>query len=260
VKRLALALLLVLPHAAHAGAWTQDKDHWQTIIGATVSGADTGFDAAGRADVKLRFNKDAFQASTEYGLLNSVTLFLNTETVLARSTEAGTLPIAARDNSFEGGVRLRLTDAIGVLSLQASYKTAGAFDFSVSANSSASGRGEEIRALYGTNFKLLGSDGFLDIEAGERFLSSPRPSETPIDVTLGLHATPSTLLMLQNFNVIGGGNGRPPYAYFRSHKIEFSIVQRLMPGVSLQLGGFVSPLGLNALQEQGASLALWTTF
>ena len=31
MKRLALALLLVLPHAAHAGAWTQDKDHWQTI-------------------------------------------------------------------------------------------------------------------------------------------------------------------------------------------------------------------------------------
>jgi hypothetical protein len=258
VRYFLLAVLVMVPGMARAGAWTLGRQHWQVISGGVASDAATGFDSAGHADVPLHFEKAALQSSTEYGLLDSVTLFLNTETVSARSRAPGVLPVSALDNAVEGGVRVRLTQDIGVLSLQASYKTAGAFDFSVSANGNASGRGAQIRALYGTNFQWLGYDGFLDIEAGERFLSAPRPSETPVDLTLGLHLTGGTMVMVQNFNIIGGSNGRPPYAYFRSHKIELSLVQRMSRHFWIQLGGFVSPLGQNALREQGLALAHWT--
>ena len=64
--------------------------------------------------------------------------------------------------------------------------------------------------------------------------------------------------MLQNFNVIGGGNGQPPYGYFRSHKLEVSVVQRLTRHLLVQAGAFYSPLGQNALRERGVVLALWT--
>lgn len=255
---LGLALLVMAPGRAHAGAWTLGRQHWQVISGGIASDANAGFNTGGRADVPLHFEKEALQSSTEYGLLDSVTVFLNTETVMARSRAPGTLPVSALDNALEGGVRVRLFRSMGVFSLQFSYKTAGAFNFSVSANADAGGRGAEMRALYGTNFQMLGCDGFLDVEAGERFLSAPRPSETPLDMTLGLHLTGRTMVMLQNFNIIGGGNGRPPYSYFRSHKIELSLVRRMSRHFWMQLGGFVSPFGQNALRERGVVLALWT--
>lgn len=258
MKRIFTALFLLLPCGAQAGAWTQPAHDWQIITGIQLSEASRGFDSNSRADVPLKFSKASLQSLTEYGLFDELTLFLDTETVAVRSAQAGALPVTAIDNAFEGGARLRLFQDFGILSLQGSFRTAGAFNFSVSANSNAGGRGEEVRLLYGTGFELLDREGFFDLEVAERFLSAPRPSETPIDLTLGLHLTPGTMLMLQNFNDIGGGNGHPPYAYFRSHKIEFSVVQRLSQHFSLQAGGFFSPAGQNALQEQGFGLSLWT--
>jgi hypothetical protein len=258
MKKILAALALFLPLGAQAGAWTQPLHDTQIITGIQYSDASRSFGSDSRADVPIQFSKASLQSSTEYGMFDYLTLFLNTETVDVHSKQTGLLPVAAIDNAFEGGARMRLFQDFGILSLQASFRSAGAFNFSVSANSDAGGRGEEIRALYGTSFKFLDRDGFFDLEAGERFLSAPRPSETPIDLTLGLHLGETTMLMLQNFNDIGGGNGHPPYTYFRSHKIEFSVVERLTRHFSLQLGGFFSPAGQNALQEQGFGLSLWT--
>jgi hypothetical protein len=66
--------------------------------------------------------------------------------------------------------------------------------------------------------------------------------------------------MLQNFNIISGGDARPPYGYFRTHKLELSLVRRPSERWALQLGGFISPAGQNSLVEQGVSLSLWTQF
>jgi hypothetical protein len=42
--------------------------------------------------------------------------------------------------------------------------------------------------------------------------------------------------------------------------VQLSVVQHLWKHLSLQVGGFVSPLGQNALKEQGLSIALWDSF
>ena len=66
------------------------------------------------------------------------------------------------------------------------------------------------------------------------------------------------MVMAQNFNIISAGDASPPYSYYRSHKLEFSVVQRLSQHWSLQSGVFFSPAGQNALVERGVSIALWT--
>jgi len=66
------------------------------------------------------------------------------------------------------------------------------------------------------------------------------------------------MVMAQSFNVISGGNARPPFAYYRAHKVELSLVERVSRHWSLQLGGYLSPSGQNALVEKGLSLVLWT--
>ncbi|MEJ1970125.1 MAG: hypothetical protein WDN03_16060 [Rhizomicrobium sp.] len=146
---------------------------------------------------------------------------------------------------------------IGKLSLQGSYKTAGSFDLSVSA-ARESGRQIELRLLYGTSFSLFGKSGFFDAQVAQRWIAHPRPNETPIDLTAGLWLTKGTMLMAQSFNIVSAGDARPPYAFYRSHKIELSIVERLSRHWLLQSGVFFSPAGQNALVEKGVGVVLWT--
>jgi hypothetical protein len=251
------ASILALPQAAHAGAWIPDRGHWQIFSSATTTQSVEAFDGKSRLTQPIRFDKLLLQNTMEYGLTRHFALFLTPEYVVARSEAPGAAPVMARDTAIEGGMRIRLTSNIGVLSVQASLKSAGAFDMSDSAGK-ASARQGEFRILYGTNFKLFGDDGFADIEAGERWINRPRPNETPFDATAGLWLSPNTMLMAQSFNVVSSGDAHAPFTYYRAHKLEFSVVRKVSPHWFVQLGGIFSPAGQNALAEHGVSLALWT--
>ena len=260
------AAILISLHAiaftasgAQAGAWTQDRHRWFSIMSFDTASAGRGYGAASRADAPVKFDKLYVKNLVEFGLTRRITLFAVSDYVLASTTWADEAPIRARDASFEAGARIRLTERIGVLSVQSSYKQAGPFDLSNSIGLDPA-RIVEARLLYGTSFKLLGLNGFADVEAGQRWITRPRPDETVLDVTAGLWLGTKTMVMLQNFNVVSGGDAVPPYTYFRTHKIELSLVRCVSARWSVQLGGFFSPAGQNSLVEQGASLALWRHF
>ncbi len=68
---------------------------------------------------------------------------------------------------------------------------------------------------------------------------------------------PDTLVMVQSFNIVSGGDAIAPYTYYRTHKFELSVVEKLTDVWSLQSGAFISPGGQNALDERGFSFALW---
>ncbi|MBS0472081.1 MAG: hypothetical protein JSR60_13490 [Proteobacteria bacterium] len=253
---LACALTLTST-AAHGGAWTLTHGHWQSFSSTTLSSASLSFDAHGRASIATTFNKTLSQNTFEYGLTNAITLLATPAFVSARVSTPTVPHTVANNLSIEAGVRLSLYAAHGRLSLQGSYKTAGAFDFSVSANR-ASGRQIELRLLYGTSFKLFGRDGFADFQVAQRWIDHPRPNETPFDVTLGLWLTKRTMVMAQSFNIVSAGDAAAPYTFYRTHKLEFSVVRRVTRHWSIQLGAFYSPAGQNALVERGFSFSFWT--
>ncbi|HEY4941962.1 MAG TPA: hypothetical protein VII56_11105 [Rhizomicrobium sp.] len=254
----AVALALTASIAcANAGAWTLPHGHWQVFTAVTQSQAGRSFDAAGRPSVPTTFTKLLLQNTFEYGLTSAITLFATPAYVMAK-VQTPTVPLTiARDASFEAGARLMLFAHLGKLALQTSYKTAGAFDLSVSAGR-ASGRQIELRLLYGTNFKLFGHDGFADLQIAQRWIAHPRPNETPLDLTAGLWLTRDTMVMAQSFNIVSAGDAAAPYTYYRSHKLELSVVEKLSRHWSLQVGAFYSPAGQNALVERGVSVSLWT--
>ncbi len=253
----ALFVLSLWPTDANAGAWTLPRGHWQSFTASTTSQADRSFDSAGHPTVPTRFNKLLFQNCFEYGLTNALTLFAIPAYVIGDS-ETPTEPYAKVQNaSVEAGARLALLAHHGHLSFQASYKSAGSFDLSVSANHE-SGQQIEMRMLYGTSFKLFGRDGFADFQIAERWIDHPRPNETPIDLTAGLWLRRDTMIMVQSFNIISGGDAVAPYSYYRTHKLEFSVVEQLSRHWALQTGIFYSPAGQNALVEKGVSIVLWT--
>lgn len=257
IRALACGAVL-LPTSAFAGAWTLPQGDIQIIAGSTYSTADHAFDNKSKASLTVDYDKILAQAFVQYGLTDRLTLILDPEYAVARSAPPGSLPAEARDAAFGAGVRFRVTDSIGVLSLEASAKTAGAFNLSVSANSVVSGRQAEGRVLYGNNFSIADNDdAFLDVQAAYRWVSGGRPIEIPIDITTGWHVSPDWMVMLQNFNIVSG-SARAPYGYYRSHKVELSAVYRVSDRYSLQVGAFFSPAGQNALEERGLALSLWT--
>jgi hypothetical protein len=68
------------------------------------------------------------------------------------------------------------------------------------------------------------------------------------------------MLLLQNFNIIAGGDSRPPFGYYRIHKLAASWVTGPWHSLSFQTGGFVSPAGQNSLVETGVFAAIWAEF
>lgn len=261
LSRLALALALCSPgltsNEAYAAAWTLQQHHWQVFNATTVSSASATFGANGRSSTPVRFQKFLTQNTLEYGLTDNVTLFATPAYVSAEvQTNAGKTTRAS-GSSVEAGARILLLSHIGKLSLQSSYKTAGPFDLSNSANQRAA-RQVELRLLYGNNFKLFGDDGFVDIQAAQRWINRGRPDETAIDLTAGIWLRRDTMVMGQSFNIVSAGSSLPPYAYYRSHKVQLSLVERISQHWSLQAGGFLSPFGQNALVEKGVSVVLWT--
>jgi hypothetical protein len=231
----------------------------QVISGVTFSRASRRFDGAGKPSQKVVFDKLFVQNSFEYGLTNAVTLYVAPEYVMAQSSGEGQATIRARSAAIEAGARILLLTRIGMFSIQGSGKTAGAFDMSVSADKAA-GSQAELRLLYGRNYKLLGLDGFTDLQVAERWIRRPRPNEMTIDATIGLWLTPKTLAMFKSYNIVSGGGGQAPYTFYRMHKLELSVVCRITNRWSFQIGVFASPLGQNIVAEQGVMSALWYRF
>jgi hypothetical protein len=263
IRALALAslALLVLPMPARAGAWTQARGKWQVITGAIASAADNTFGSA----APISFRRALLQNYAEYGLFDRITLIAATESAYVDVAQNGGVPFHAVDNAFAAGARIRLDrllgmDAANVFSVEASWRVAGAFNFAVSANRTTGGNGEELRLLYGRNFRLGGRYGYFDIEMGRNFLSGERPDETPLDLTAGWWIGQNHLLMLQSFNLFSGSGRTPAYPAFDSHKVQLSWVWKRSPRTLWQLGAFFSPFGSNALEENGFSVSLWRRF
>jgi hypothetical protein len=261
---LTLAFAL-LPAAARAAAWTLPRHHWQIISGIISSDATRSFDSAGDAAVPTRFQRLLSQNDFEWGLSDRLTLLVRTETAYAHTRDGTSVAVNAVDNAIEGGARLRLFQGLGiladddVLSLEATARTAGAFNFAYSANANAAGKDAGFRLLYGSGFQLFDKNGFVNLEAGYRWVSHPRPDQMPIDLTAGLWLTHGWMVMLQSFNLVSGP-ATPPYVDFRSHKFEASTVVRLTRRISLQAGAFFSPAGQNALDERGLCVSIWSDF
>jgi len=251
------ASLAAGPHRSEGGAWTIKRHHWQIFNTTTFSVASTAFGPRGRPSGPTKFRKYLLQNTIEYGLTDFLTLFATPDVVIA-SAQSGSAPaINDHGSSVEAGARILLSNRIGNLSLQSSYKAAGAFDLSDS-NNQVPAREVELRLLYGTGFKVLGADGFADAQVAERWISRQRPNETPVDLTAGIWVRPDTMVMAQSFNIVSGGDAKPPFTYYRSHKVQLSLVERLTRHWLIQLGAFMSPAGQNALDERGISVVLWT--
>jgi hypothetical protein len=252
MKRLFLVLpLLISAQAAEAGAWTLPEDGWQIVSEYSYSRAAYQFGSPWPVAFGKLFLKD----NCEYGLTDGVTLIVAPQYVMAVS-RTDDADYYARSFTLEAGARALLYDDAGVLSLQASYKTEGAFAQTVS-DGRTQAQQIELRLSYGTGFELFGKDGFADIEAAWRLIGRPHPNEIVADATLGLWLTEKDQLLLQSFNIVSAGEVQPPFTAYTLFKAELSMVHKLSRRWSLQSGLFVTYAGSDVVAEHGMTVSAW---
>ncbi len=263
MKRILACLILLwpcVPVAADAGAWTLPGDAAQILAGVFATRASEQFDNRGHPSRAIAFTKIYTQIYAEYGWTDDLTLIAAPEFEMAKWRSPGSAPSAKWDVALSGGMRYRLFSSFGTLSVEGSLKNAGAYDEAAIVGGSLSHSREiELQLLYGTNFTLAGYDGFADVEAGHRWITNNGANQVPADITLGVHLTPTLLVLVQSFNVVST-RPEPGLGRYRSHKLALSVVQALGDRLSLQVGGFYAPFGQNSLQEQGVMASLWARF
>jgi hypothetical protein len=253
--------MLCAPGLAWAGAWTLEEGTGQLITTATFSVANEGFDGSRDTTSIPRYRKFELEPLLEYGLTNRFTLMFGPGFQHIDIAP----PIDASRSGFgymEIGGRYRIwQDNSWVFSAQTLLRVPGTAQSSNPAAIGYTDTEVDMRALLGKSFSIGGFPAFIDLQAAQRFRAGDPPSEFRFDATFGIRPAPQWLLMLQSLNVISEGAGSsilfPAYDY---EKLQLSVVYNFTPAWALQVGGFTTYSGRNALQENGVITAVWYRF
>jgi hypothetical protein len=245
---------------AFAGAWTLDQGQGLAVLTATESTANQIFDNSRTLAPTPRYNKFEFQALFEYGVRDWFTA------VIAPGLQHVDIaaPIDSRRTGLgytEFGGRGRILQGDGwVLSAQATVRVPGTFDAANPAAIGYNGFEHDFRLLYGQGFALGAWPAYVDVEVAQRFRSGDPPNEWRADVTFGVRPLPRWTVLTQLFNVVSEGSSPPIYPSYDYSKFQFSVIYDLTQQWSLQVGGFTTYHGRNALQENGILGGAWYRF
>jgi hypothetical protein len=253
--------LMTSPTAAFAGAWTLDAGQGVAIVTGTLSQSDKAFDGSGNAQPIARYSKNELQALFEFGATNWLTLMLAPSLQhvgIAAPFEATRSGLGYTDI----GARVRLGGGDSwVVSAQTTFRAPGTFDKNNPAAIGYTDPEVDVRALFGYGFNAGAWPAFVDVQVAQRFRLGGPPDEFRADLTLGVRPQDKWLVLLQSFNVISEGAGNAPFFPSYSYsKLQLSAVYSLTPQLSLQLGGYTTYWGQNALQENGLVVGAWYKF
>jgi hypothetical protein len=253
--------LTAFPTAAFAGAWMLDAGQSVAIVTATASRADKAFDGSGNTQSIPRYSKNELQALFEFGATSWLTLMLAPSLQHVRIAP----PFEATRGGLgytDIGARVRLGGGDSwVVSAQTTFRVPGTFDKNNLAAIGYTDPEVDVRALLGYGFKTGAWPAFVDVQVAQRFRLGGPPDEFRADLTLGVRPREDWLVLLQSFNVVSEGAGSQPFFPSYSYsKLQLSAVYSVTPKLSLQLGGYTTYWGQNALQENGLVAGAWYKF
>jgi len=253
-----LLVALVAPSTAQAGAWTQATDETIVISKLTVTTAPQAFAVTGEAQEGASFSKTEVETYLEYGWRETVTLIgrVNWQDTIAGSDRQTGF------TAFEVGARTRFWRFTNgsVFSAQASIIFPGRrYDRNTPLLTSGN-TDYDIRLLQGVPTTFFGFSGFSDFQLAYRYRTGNAPNEARFDATLGIHAAPNWLVLLQSFNINSVGGAEPPFTAYRSNKLQGSIRWQFARGRFVEIGGVRTIAGVQTVRETGGLISFWATF
>ncbi|MGP9810389.1 transporter [Rhodopseudomonas sp. NSM] len=246
--------------AALAAAWTLQQGQGYGYVTTTASAASKAFDGTGTQQRIPRYRKVESQAWIEYGITDWFTVIVSPSLQyvdIAAPIDASRTGLGYTD--LGGRVRL-WTDGSWVVSAQTTVRIPGTYDKSNVAAIGYTDPEIDVRGLVGYSSTLGGLPAFVDVQIAQRFRLGGPPDEFRADITFGIRPQERWLLLAQSFNVVSEGTGSWGYASFAYHKLQLSAVYALTSALSLQVGGYTTYAGRNALQENGLVLGAWFRF
>jgi len=252
--------LITFPSPVLAGAWTLKESQGMVVVTGTISEAREAFNTRGDLRPIPRYSKGEAQALFEYGYTDFFTV------IAAPSLQYVHIaaPVDARRDGLgysEIGGRVRLwSNDSWVASTQTILRLPGTSDRSNIAAIGYTDPEIDVRALLGHSFTISALPAFFDLQIGQRFRLGGQPDEFRGDFTFGIRPLESWLLLAQSFNVVSEGAGTLGYPAYSYHKLQLSVVYAVTPALSLQIGGYTTFAGQNALQENGIVLGTWYKF
>ena len=232
-----------------------NEGYGQFITGIGFSEGSRRFDSGGVARPTPAYRKITASGYLEYGWRPWLTLVA--APTLARQNGVAANQVTGSDGSAFGA-RLLLYGRPGlVVSLQALVQPPLGGD---RASQLASGGGRalatDVRLQFGRGFALGTWPAFVDIAPGGRLRADPFPSEARLDVAFGLRPIPTVMFLLQDFSSFAPSRGVAVQRTFYS-KVQGSLVYDISRRWSVQLGGFRTITGRNAVREMGPLIAVW---
>jgi protein XagA len=266
VLSLAIALgpALFLAHSnAYAGAFLEPAGEGEIITSATFSSSARAFDANGRLIPVSSYQKFELGTYIDYGLTDWLTIVASPSIDHIKTAPAPGLTQSTTgigDTAVGARLKIYQTEAL-IFSVQALLRPPLGLQTdpatrSLDQSHSVTG---EIRGLAALSTTIWGYDAFADFEAGYRWNDTVTPNEWQADLTLGLHATPVFMILVQNFAAISDGRTPSNPSYYWD-KEQVSGVYAFSPSWSGQIGGFLTVAGRNAGRELGPVAALWYRF
>ena len=248
---------LAFPSAARAGAWTLAAGTGQVIVTSTASFADRAFPPAVSPS---HFTKIELQALLEYGLTDWFTAIAVpslqhidiTSPTNARRTGLGYSDFGGRLRVFDGGN--------WVVSGQTTVRVPGTNDTSNPAAIGYTDIEVDLRGLAGVSFSVADMPTFVDLQGAYRVRNGAPPDEFRVDATFGIRPWSRWLFLAQSLNVISNGSGTAGFASYAYYRLQVSAVYALTEAFSLQIGGFTTYAGSNALQENALIFGVWYRF
>lgn len=245
---------------AMAGAFMLPEGTGQFIAGVGYSEGSRRFDKTGNRVAAPTYRKREISGYLEYGLTSRISIIAAPTLAHDNGAPAVNSVTGSTSSAFGGRVLLYGT-AERVVSLQALVQPpigAGSLATQI-ANGGSRSLATDVRLMYGQSFLVLGYAAFIDLQPGVRLRTDPFPTEARFDATFGLRPISRLLCMLQVFNSFAHSSG--PLIERRSYsKLQGSVVYDLTPVWSVQVGGFRTIAGRNAVQEVGPFGGVWYRF
>ncbi len=256
---LSFAFLAVLGNVVCASAFLAPAGEGQIITTTSFSTSSRLFDAHGRLIPVSSYQKFELGTYFEYGVMDWLTA-VATPSIDHIHTGQPQTAVGIGDSAI--GARARLYQSQGfVVSAQGMIRppltlqtdpTTHFFDHTKVWTG-------ELRGLVGISREIEGYDVFADLEVGYRWNDQITPDEWHADATLGVHATPWLMILLQDFATVSNGRTAANESYYYD-KGQLSAVYSLTQAFALQAGGFLTLAGRNAGREMGPIVALWYRF
>jgi hypothetical protein len=265
IKRAALRFMMavgLMSHAtvAFAGAWTLDEGTGGLYFTGTAMQASRAFTTGSSLQPIPHYNKDEAQALIEYGVTNWFTAMFAPS---LQHVDIGQ-PFGGERSGLgytDIGGRARIwSDESWVVSGQVTFRVPGTFEHTNTAAIGYTDPEVDIRGLAGLSFKAGTMPAFIDLEMAQRIRIGGPPSEFRTDLTFGIRPIERWLFLAQSFNVTSEGAGTWGFGSFGYYKFQLSAVYDLTTALSLQLGGYSTYWGRNALQENGLVVGAWYKF